>query len=113
MWIGDGVHALVLRTLVAERPLRHADEVALIGGEALNRFQVFAFGRILPGDIAENSTAEIGHVFALSELAVDLDVVNDGVLRVLIDNAAGTLFELLGIFRSPPIAQIALRIELA
>jgi hypothetical protein len=34
--IGDGVQALVLGALVAAGPLRHADEEALVGREAVD-----------------------------------------------------------------------------
>ena len=57
---------------------------------------------------ASNVAAQIRDVLAQGQLAVDLDVVHHGVLRVLIDHAVGALFEFLGIRLGPPVVQIAM-----
>ena len=56
--------------------------------------------------------AEIGNVFAFRQLAVDLHIVNDRVVRILIHDALGALGEFLRILLGPPVFQIALCVEL-
>src|ERR1700693_3889353 len=72
-------------------PLRHSDEKALVGVEAVHRLQILAFGGVLPCQVRKEGPAEIRHVLAQRQLAVDFDVVHDGVLRILIGNAFGAL----------------------
>ena len=75
--------------------------------------QVLALGRVLPCDVGEYRSAEIGDVFAFRELRVDVNVIDHDVLRVLIDHAIGALGELLGVLLGPPVFQIALGVVLA
>ena len=56
--------------------------------------------------------AEVGDVLARGELAVDLDVVDDRVLRVLVGDALRALLEALGVLLRPPVPQIAVGVEL-
>jgi hypothetical protein len=51
--VGDRVRAQVLGARTAAGPLRETDEEALIGREAVDRFQVFVRRRFLPGDVRE------------------------------------------------------------
>src|SRR5579864_7161403 len=110
--IGDGAQALVLGTLVAAGPLRHSDEEALVGAEAIHRFQILTPGGVFPRQVREEGSAEIRDVLAQRQLAVDFDVIHDSVLGILIGNAFGALLELGGVVFGPPIFQISLRIEL-
>src|SRR5262249_25539836 len=87
--IRDGVSTQVFRTLVLARPLPVADKETLIGRKAIAIFQLLAFGLHLPGHVSQYEAAEISHIFAFSQLAVDLNVVDDCVLRILVNNALG------------------------
>ena len=68
---------------------------------------------VLPGHVSQHQPAQVGDIFAHGELAVDLDVIHGDVLRILVGDATGALLKLLAILRRPPVAQIALRVELA
>src|SRR5215471_6919890 len=102
MRVGDGADAKIFRTLILARPLRVTDEEALVGREAVAIGEMLALGRLLPRHVADNQSTQVGHVFALGELAVDLDVVHDGVLGVLIDHALRALLKLFRVFFGPP-----------
>src|SRR3954452_6605326 len=111
MRIRDRVRAQILRTLVLARPLRESDEESLIGREAIDRFRLVRIGRF-PGQIREQSAAEIGDVFTRGQLRIDLDVVDDRVARVLLAHAIDALLERLRIRGRPPVLEISLRVEL-
>src|SRR5207302_7001783 len=64
-------------------------------------------------DVRQDEAAEIGHVFAFGELAVDFYVVDNRVLGILVHDALCAFFELLAIFLGPPVAQVAFGIKLA
>src|SRR4051794_12754193 len=57
--------------------------------------------------------AVVCRVLAQREPAIQLQIVDRREPAVLVRHAAGALFELLSIFRLPPITQISLRIVLA
>src|SRR5215468_7569427 len=59
MRVGHRAHALALRTLVATRPLRHADEEPLLGREAFGRLQRLAPRGVFPGDICQQRAAQV------------------------------------------------------
>ena len=61
-----------------------ADEEALVGREAVDRVQRLGFGVILPRHVGQEQAAQVGDIFAQRQLAVDLDVVDDRVGRVLV-----------------------------
>ena len=67
---------------------------------------------VFPGYVRQQGAAEVGDVFAGRQLRIDLDVIDDCVLRILITHALHSLLELLRILRRPPILQISLTIEL-
>ncbi len=100
-------------TLILAGPLRQSDKEALVRREALAILQSLALGGCLPCDVSQDRAAQICHVFAFGQLAVDLDVIHDGVLSVLVHHALGALFKVLSIFLGPPVAQIAFGIKLA
>src|SRR5579884_1412685 len=54
----------------------------------------------------------IGGVLAESEPSIELEIVDGSESAVFISDATGTLFEFLCVLRSPPIAEVALRIVL-
>ena len=67
----------------------------------------------LPRHIRQDQPTQIGNVLAFREFAVDLDIVNDRVSRVLVHDALRALFKLRAIFLGPPVAQIAFGVKLA
>ena len=83
----------------------------LFGGHSLLLF--LAGGGGFPCHPGQDGAADVGHVFALGQLAVDVDVVDDDIAGVLIDDALGAVSEFLGILLGPPILEIAFRVELA
>src|SRR5260221_4540143 len=112
MRIGQRAHAHFFWPLIRAVPLGKADEKALLRRKPVHGLQVFAFGGVFPRNVAQDLSAQIGHVFAQREPAVDVYIVHDYVLRVLVGNAFGALFEFLLVVFGPPVAQIALGIEL-
>src|ERR1700733_405103 len=94
-------------------PLREPDEEPLVRREAVNGLEILVFRGVFPSDVPQNLAAEVGYVFAESELAVDLDIIYDDVLRILIANTFGALIEFLAILFRPPVLQVSLRIVLA
>src|SRR5207237_3834562 len=57
--------------------------------------------------------AVICRVFPKREFAIQLQIVNRNEVSVFVGNATGPLFKFLAVLFRPPVAQIALRIELA
>ena len=113
MRIGEGPRAQILRAVALAGPLRVADEEALLGREAVAALGSGA-GRLgFPGEPREHEAAQVGDVLAFGQLAVDLDVVDDGVPRVLVDDALRAVVELPRVLLRPPVLEIALRVELA
>ena len=113
MRIDGGIHAFGFVAGVGTPALSVADEEALLGSEAVDRFQFLAAGFTLPGHVSQHQPAQIGDIFAHGQLAVDLDVIHGDILRILVGDATGALVKLFAILRRPPVAQIALGIELA
>src|ERR1700683_2702852 len=95
--VGDGVDALILRALVFARPLRHANEVALVGREAVFVLEMQAGGLFLPGLVAHQRAAEVGNVFAAGELRVDVNIVDNDVRRVLVAQAVDAVLKAFGV----------------
>ena len=62
-----------------------ADEETLIGSEAFDRLELLTLGVVLPRQVGEQQAAQVGNIFAQRQLAVDLDVVDDGVCRILVE----------------------------
>jgi hypothetical protein len=94
-------------------PLGKADEETLLGGEASDGLELFSGGGGFPGAVGEDQAAQIGDVLAEREFAVDLDLVNDGVLRILIGDAGGALDEFAGVLFGPPVLEVSFGVELA
>src|SRR5690348_8913872 len=103
MRVGDGVGALVLWSDVLARPLGIADEEALLRSKPVAIGESLALGLVLPGHPRQDKASEIGDVLALGQLGVDLDVIDDGVLRVLVNDALRAVGEGLGVLFGPPV----------
>ena len=104
MRIGDRGYSRVFRTRIFTGPLSIADEETLIGSEAVLRFELLPVGLGLPRDVRKQQAAEVGDVFAAGQFGVDLDVVDDHVLRVLLTLAVDAVFKTLGVGGRPPVA---------
>ncbi len=70
----------ICRTHIPARPLRHADEESLIRREPIERLQILSRGRVFPGHVREQGPADIGHILAQRQFAIDFDVVDNRVL---------------------------------
>src|SRR5260370_32748927 len=112
MGIAAGRQPLLLRAPAAAPALAVADEEALLGRQPVDRLELLAARRLAPGPVGQEQTAEVGHVLAQGELAVDLDVVDDGIAAVLLLDAVRPRLELARIPRPPPVAQVAAVVEL-
>ena len=64
------------------------------------------------GHVGEEQASVVGSVLTQGELAVDVDVIHDDELAIFVYEAVGLAFELLCILRRPPVAEIALGVEL-
>src|SRR5215469_7204113 len=113
MGISQSAQAHFFRTLVVAGPLSKANKESLIGREPGDRLEVFTFCLILPRQIGEDFAAEISYIFTQRQLAVDVNVVNHDVLGILVSNTLGALLKFLPVFFGPPLAQIAMCVELA
>ena len=111
--IGDGADTEIFRAVILAGPLRIADEEALVGSEAVFRFQAHSGRLLFPSEVGEEGATEVCNVFAAGEFGVDVDVVDDDVVRVLIALAVDAIFKAPGVGWCPPVAQIALSVELA
>src|SRR6266851_9821249 len=111
--IGEGLDAAVGLAGVLAGPLGEADEEALVGGEAVYGLKIGGFGRLLPGDVGDEGSAEVGYVFSAGELAVDVDVVDDDVGGELVAEAVDAVLEAFGVVLRPPVLEVALGVELA
>src|SRR5947209_19096894 len=106
------MQSFALRTLIATSPLRHSDKKSLVRREAVHRGEALFLGRVLPCQVGEQCSAKISNIFTGRELAVDANVVDHNILRILIADTVHPLFESFGVLRGPPVLEIASRIEL-
>ena len=106
-------HTQGLMAISLSGQLRIAHEEGL-----LRRYSV-TWGRNIFGDFGfpcrpvENQSARVSHVFAGRNFAGDFDVINNAVLRILIDNALRASRKFVRIFFRPPVSQTFLGIKLA
>src|SRR6202789_4750387 len=77
MRIGGRLHPLILRALVGAGPLRHPNEEPLVRRKAIDVLQVLALGLLLPRNVGEQRSVEIGDVFAARQRGDDVEVVDD------------------------------------
>src|SRR5262249_2461904 len=111
--IGRGLQTLGLRPRVLAPHLRPAEKYALLGCEAVHLVLDL---RARPGEIGDEREAHaavVRRVLAGREAAVDVRVGRDRIARVLIGHARGALFIRVRIGRRPPVAQVAVTVELA
>ena len=84
MRVHCGAHPLGLVARLATPALPVAHKESLLRGEPVERLQGLSLGVDLPRHVSQDQPAEIGDILAQRQLAVDLDVVNDGVSRILV-----------------------------
>src|SRR5580658_5025690 len=113
MRVDSGTQPFGLVACTRTPALPVSDEETLLRREALERLQRLPLGILLPRHLSQNHSAQIGDILAESQFPVDLDVIHNYILRILIRDAACTLLERFGIFRSPPVTQIAIGVKLA
>src|SRR4051794_33610751 len=89
------MQSFALRTLIPTSPLRHPDKKSLVRREAVHRGEALFLGRLLPCQVGEQCSAKISNIFTGRELAVDANVVNHNILRILIADTVHPLFETL------------------
>src|SRR5450759_3605454 len=110
--VRHGAGADFLGRRVFAPDLGESQEEALLGGEAIQLLRL-ALERVLKRHESDAQTAVIGGVFAQRQAAVQLDVVDRGEAGIFVGDAGGALVELGAVGRGPPVAQIAVAIELA
>src|SRR5262249_32574532 len=113
MWIDGRSQTLLGIAHISTPALPVAHEEALLGSQAIDWFQLLAFSVFLPRHVSQDQATYISYIFAKRQLAVDFHVINDFVVRILIGDATSPLYKILGIFGSPPVAQIAFGVVLA
>src|ERR1700685_1107083 len=119
MRVGSNEHPRYLRTHVRAPRIGIGEEEALAIGPAVRTFVVerlpLRLECALQREQREMDAPVIRRVLALGEQAILLDSRTGigNLLRVLVGNALAAFVVLLGVFRSPPVAQVALSVELA
>src|SRR5579864_7895383 len=113
MRIGVGLQAGILRPNIDSPILRVAQEKTLFGCKAVGIFFAgLAVLRFLKRGICQRCSAQIGDAFAFHQFAVLVQAFFGFVAVELLSYALAAVLEALQIFRSPPILQIAARVEL-
>src|SRR5882724_390783 len=110
-------HARELGTALFAPGATEAEEEALLRGVAadgLRRWASVAVGHhLLQRHQGDPRPAVVGGVLAQGEAAIEFEIVHRHETAVLVGDATGALFEFRAVLRRPPVAQIALRVELA
>ncbi len=108
-----------LRPHIRAPRIRIREEEALAIGPAVRTFVVERFALLLECGFErvqrEMDAAVVGRVFALGEQAIlfHAGAGVGNVLRVLVGDALAAFVILLAVFRGPPVAQVAVSVELA
>ena len=102
----DGIRA------VLAPDVRPAQEETLLRGQAVNRWRLFPGHRADQRHVRDPHSTVVGGVLAQGQLAVELQIVHRHEAAVLVLGALGALFELLLVVGRPPVAQVAVRVEL-
>src|SRR6185369_722561 len=108
-------HPRVLRLpLLAPNPCK-AQEITLFGRVSINFIGLLTglLDLVLECHQRNSGAAIVGCVLPERQLSIQLQVIDGYEIAVLVRNTAGTLFKFLSVLLGPPIAQIALCIELA
>src|SRR6185437_9746230 len=111
--IDGGQHARSLGANVLAPDLAVAEEEALLAVVAVNGGVGLVGEGGLHRHVGDAGTAAVAEILAERELAVDLDAGDGAEVVVLVDQASGAFGEGLGVGGRPPVAQVALGIELA
>src|SRR5689334_13808514 len=101
-----------LVTILAAPDLRPADEESLVSREAVDDRRRLASERHLPGPVRHREARQVADVLAERQLAVDVAIVEHRVAIELRGERVGALLELRGVVRRPPVAQVAVAVEL-
>ncbi len=113
MRIGRRLEPLRFRPRILAPDLGVAEEEALFRREAVDRL---GRGCARTGEIRHQRqphAAVVADVLSERQLPVDVRVAGDDVAGILIRDAGGALVERLAVGRRPPVAQVALAVELA
>ena len=98
--------------ILAAPDLRPAEEEALVAGEAVDLRRGLAAERQLVGLERHRHAGQVADVLAERELAVQMAAVEHGVAGELLRQLAGALLELRAVVGRPPVAQVAVAVEL-
>src|SRR5579859_938450 len=93
--------------------LRETDEQSLLAGETVNDRRRTALARQPVGAHGDRKPGIVGDIFAERQRAVDVIAGQRAEGVILRNQAVRLLFETLAILPGPPIAQVALAVELA
>ena len=113
MRVGLRQHSLAFWPRVLAPALTVAHEEPLFRRETVDGLSRRGRQRRDVGHQRNPQTAVVGGILAERQLAVHLDVVHRGEVRILVDDAGGPLLEAFGVGGRPPVLQVALRVELA
>src|SRR5260370_3183275 len=101
------------RRYVLAPNLAPSEEETLFGRESVDLGLRLALQCIHQSHEPEAQAAVVHRVLSDRQLAVQVHVFNGSERRIFLDEALRAFFELFGIFRGPPVAHVALQIELA
>src|SRR6266404_4012622 len=112
MRIAVGHQAGVFRTKIGAPYLRPAEKKSLFGSESIQGWRPLAFDLFFVSSVGNCQPAEIRDAFAQYQFAVLVKTGFDFVAIKLVLNAGRAFIEILAVVLGPPIAQIALTVEL-
>src|ERR1700681_1082097 len=110
---GLRVQPKVLGTVILAGPLRVADKESLLRCQSVTFFKGLAGGLRSPSHMCQDQAAEIRDVLAERQSTIDVYVVDDYVLRVLINDALCPFGELLCVGVAPPVLQVSGGVKLS
>src|ERR1700678_712480 len=113
MWIDGGTQPFSFVARVRTPALPISDEETLLRRESFERFEGLILLILLPRHVSQNHSAQMGDIFTQRQFSVELNVIQNYILRILIRDATGALVKCFGVVRSPPVPQIAIGVELA
>src|SRR5205823_1405720 len=100
-----------LRSDVLAPDLAPAEKDALFRRKAVEGLRRLAGGARQIGHQRDAQAAVVRGVLPERQLAVQLDVVDRGEARILVDEALRAILERLRVGRRPPVLQVAARVE--
>src|SRR5205814_4716317 len=112
--VGDNLLSLGVLALLLLPRLSERDEKALVAGQAVDYRRLAVLGGVLlVRRIGRLHAGQVADVFAKRQLAVDGEIRERLESVILRHKRVGLRREGLGRVRAPPVAQLALRVELA